>query len=80
MIIIYSSDMFMVAKDFPSFLGGIERDPEGRIIKAEATIMYFFSKMNVTEAHLEQVQEDSILGDQVGVLKKKVFKYTALHL
>ena len=60
------SDMFMVAKDFPSFLGGIERDPDGRIIKAEATIMYFFSKMNVTEAHLEQVQEDSILGDQVG--------------
>ena len=58
--------MFMVAKDFPSFLGGIERDPDGRIIKAEATIMYFFSKMNVTEAHLEQVQEDSILGDQVG--------------
>ena len=55
----------MVNKDFPSFLGGVERDLEGRIVKAEAAIMFFFSKMNVTEAHLEQVQDESILGDQV---------------
>ncbi len=59
------SDMFMIDKDFPSFLGGVKYDSNGTIVSAEATLMFFFSKMNVTEAHLEQVQEESILGDQV---------------
>ena len=59
------SDMFMIGKDFPSFLGGVVHDSNGRIVSAEATLMFFFSKMNVTEAHLGQVQEESILGDQV---------------
>ena len=61
------SDMFMIGKDFHSFLGGVSHDDQGRIVSAEATLMFFFSRMNVTEAHLEQVQEQSILGDQVCV-------------
>jgi hypothetical protein len=40
-----SSDMFMVGKDFQSFLGGVRRDADsGNIVSAEATILFFFSR------------------------------------
>ena len=60
--------MFKIGKDFHSFLGGVSHDDQGRIVSAQATLMFFFSRMNVTEAHLEQVQEQSILGDQVWIM------------
>jgi hypothetical protein len=38
------SPYYGIDTNFSSFLGGIERDPDGRIIKAKSTILHFINQ------------------------------------
>ena len=55
----------MVERDFPSMLGGIERDENGYIVSAKATIMRWMGKMNTTRALLEGGKNDAGTGEIV---------------
>ena len=61
------SGIFSVPKNFLQYLGEIEYDQDGQIMKAKAARMDLFGKMNVTKAHLEAVSRDSFLGDQLAL-------------
>ena len=49
----------MVERDFTSMLGGIERDADGLIVTAKATIMKWMGIMNTTRALLEGGKNDA---------------------
>ena len=55
----------MVEKNFTEFLGGVEFDPRGRILSAEAAILKFMGKMNATAAKIEGISIDNALGEYV---------------
>ena len=44
------SGIFLTPFNFTSFLSGVRRDARGWIVGAEATIMFWFGQMNMTEA------------------------------
>ena len=43
------SGVFQIERDFAKLLSRIKRDEDGRIVSAEATVLRWFSKMNITE-------------------------------
>ena len=46
------SGIFLTETDFSKFLGGIERDADGRIVSARATTMRWIGRMNMTSSKL----------------------------
>ncbi len=44
------SGVFLIERNFTDLLSNVERDSSGRIVKAKATVMRWFGKMNVTNA------------------------------
>ena len=56
-----------MVKDFTNLLGQIEYDSDGNIVSAKALKFNLYGRMNVTEAHLESIQKDSALGDQLAL-------------
>ena len=61
------SGIFSVNKDFTQLLGRIQYDSEGNIQGAQALKMNLYGKMNVSEAHLESIEKDSLFGDQLAL-------------
>lgn len=44
------SGLFLVETNFTQYLSGVERDAEGRVVSASATVMRWFGNMNMTAA------------------------------
>jgi predicted RND superfamily exporter protein len=51
------SGVYLIERNFSSFLGGVKYDSSGRIVEAESTIIRWFVKMNATEALLNPLVE-----------------------
>ena len=56
------SEFYMIERDFGSMLSGVQRDENGNIISAKATIMRWMGKMNATLALLEGGKNDAGTG------------------
>ena len=52
------SPLFKYQRNFSDYLGGIERDGNGRILSAKATYMRWFGRSNVTE--IRMILEDKL--------------------
>jgi len=59
------SEFYMIERDFESMLSGVERDADGKIVSATATIMRWMGKMNATQALLEGGKDDAGTGEIV---------------
>jgi len=56
------SGRFLHERDFKQYLGGIETDESGRIVKAKATFIRWFGRANTEEAKRLSREEDEGLG------------------
>ena len=54
--------MFLHERDFSEYLGGVERDANGKIIKAKATFIRWFGKSNTTEVKRMERDKTEDLG------------------
>ena len=62
------SEVFRQARNFTKYLGGIERDEDGKIVKAKATFIRFFGKVNNTGGASEGARETTATGPPVKLI------------
>ena len=54
------SEIFLFDKNFTSYLGGVDRDSEGRIIGAKATTIHFYGQIQLDKITEEDKKSNSL--------------------